>query len=147
MDNPTINLYKTCMTITAAPTRFIESFHYLPDPRWTGAILAIRRAGHVAAGRDYAVDRMTLQGDDLIYCLSGAGVVRTGEEQHDVGPGELVWLSGSAPHAHAAVPDDPWTVMWMRLDGPQTETCRARLMGESATLKQFAFNMTHIRRP
>ena len=25
--------------------------------------------------------------------------------------------------------------MWMRLDGPQTETCRARLMGESATLK------------
>lgn len=116
------------MTYAARATQFVESFHYLPDARWADAILTIRRAGQVVAGPDYVVERTSLQGHDLLYCISGAGMVTLGEQRHPVSAGQLVWLAGNVPHGHAAEPDDPWTVMWLRLDGPQAETCRARLL-------------------
>lgn len=111
------------------PTRFLESFHYLPDPRWMGSIMAVPRAGMVAAGSGYRVERMRLQGHDILYCTEGAGRVRIGEAEHGVVAGQLVWLPGHLPHGHAADPADPWTVMWLRLDGPGVEACRARLLG------------------
>lgn len=127
-------LYETRMTSPARSTQFVESFHYLPDARWTDAILTIRRAGQVVAGQDYVVERTSLQGHDLLYCISGAGMVRIGEERHQILAGQLVWLAGSVPHAHAADPDDPWTVMWLRLDGPQAELCRKRLLVDNSAV-------------
>lgn len=134
MDVPIIVLYKTLMAEATDTTRFIESFHHLPDPRWNGAILAIRRAGLIVAGNNYAVKRSGLQGHDLIYCVSGAGVVGIGESRHEIVAGQLVWLAGNVPHSHAADLRNPWTVMWLRLDGPQVEACRARLLGNDGAI-------------
>jgi AraC-like DNA-binding protein len=128
MDIRSVCLYETRMIYAANPTQFVESFHYLPDARWTDAILTIRRAGQVVAGPDYVVERTSLQGHDLLYCISGAGSARIGNERHQILAGQLVWLPGNVAHAHAADPDDPWTVMWFRLGGPQAETCRKRLL-------------------
>jgi AraC-like DNA-binding protein len=134
MDIPAIYLYKTRMILSAIPTRVVESFHYLQDPRWDGTILTIRRAGLIMAGPDYGVERSELQGDDLIYCISGAGQIQTGGSWHEISAGQLGWLVGSLPHAHSADPHDPWTVLWLRLDGPQLEAWRTRLLGNGGAV-------------
>ncbi len=134
MDISTIHLYKTRMSSHADLTQFVENLHYLPEARWADVLMTVRRAGLVAASRHYAVERIYLQGHDLIYCVSGAGVVRIDQAWHDVAAGQLCWISGSLPHAHAANPKDPWTVMWIRLDAPNMDAFRTRLMGQDATI-------------
>jgi AraC-like DNA-binding protein len=90
------------------------------------------RAGKVAAAPDYGVERPSHSGQDILYCLSGAGVVETLGQRLEVQPGQLVWIANEQPHAHVADPRAPWTVLWFRLDGPNPVVLRKKLFGEGA---------------
>ena len=72
MDKPARDLYKTRML---GGTSFIENLHYVPEAGWTRSAYSVTRAGKVAAGPDYAVERVSHTGQDILYCLCGAGVV------------------------------------------------------------------------
>ncbi len=121
-------LYKTSMAATA----FIESLHYVPEGNWTRNAFTVLRAGKLAAGPEYSIERTVYPGQDVLYCLSGAGSVKTLGQRLDVQAGQLVWIANEEPHAHFADPDSPWTLLWFRLDGPNPTALRKRLFGERA---------------
>jgi len=110
-------------------TRVLESFHYLPDPIWAGCMMAIPRAGKLAAGPDYRIERPRSPGQDLLFCTSGRGTIRVNSTVTNVVAGDFVWLPGELPHGHAADTDDPWTMCWLRVDGPQIAAVRDALVG------------------
>ena len=113
-------------------TSFIENLHYVPETGWTRSAYSVTRAGKVAAGPDYRIERLGHTGQDILYCLCGAGVVETLGQRLHVQPGQLVWIANEAPHAHAADPRTPWTLLWFRLDGPNPAALRQRLFRDGA---------------
>jgi len=129
MDGRLYVLYKTSM---AATTTFIESLHYVPEGNWTRSAFTVLRAGKLAAGPEYNIERTVCPGQDVLYCLSGAGIVKTLGKRLDVQVGQLVWIANEEPHAHSADPASPWTLLWLRLDGPDPIAMRKRLFGERA---------------
>ena len=129
MDGWRQNLYETRM---ADATTFVESLHYVPEGNWSSSAFSVLRAGKVIAGPDYGVDRSVYPGQDVLYCLSGAGSVRTLGQRLDVQAGQLVWIANEEPHAHYADPASPWTLLWFRLDGPNLPAVRKRLFGAGA---------------
>lgn len=126
MDRDSAFLYETRM---ARRTAFIENLHHVPDPGWTEVALTIPRAGKVAAAADYRIARAEHGGQDVLYCLSGRGVVESGGQRIEVHPGHLVWIANERPHAHSADPLSPWTLCWFRFDGPKPQEMRARIFG------------------
>lgn len=128
-------LYKTRMSIK--PT-FLESLHHVLPTDWIRTAYGIVRAGKVSAGPDYSIVRDAHIGQDILYCLSGRGVVETLGGKQDIGPGQLVWIANERPHAHHADPHDPWTLLWFRLDGPDPIALRQRLFGDRPPLVTIA---------
>ena len=110
-------------------TSFVESLHYAPEAGWTRSAFSVLRAGKVAAAPDYGIERVSHPGQDILYCLSGVGVVETLRQRLEVQPGQLVWIANEEPHSHVADPRAPWTVLWFRLDGPNPIALRERLFG------------------
>lgn len=49
--------------------------------------------------------------------------------RHEIGTGQLAWIANERPHAHHANPDDPWTLLWFRFDGPNAAALREKLFG------------------
>lgn len=114
----------------AATSSFIESLHYVPEAGWSRSAYTVLRAGKVAAAFDYRVSREFHVGQDILYCLTGGGFVETLGHEFKVAAGELAWISNERPHTHRADPNDPWTLLWFRLDGPAPASVREKLFGE-----------------
>jgi AraC-like DNA-binding protein len=114
-------------------TAFLENLHYVPDANWTPNAFTVLRAGKVAAGPKYGVRRASQVGQDVLFCLSGTGVVELADLRIEVQPGQLVWIPNEQPHAHVADRDMPWTLLWFRFDGPNPVAIRAKLFGETAS--------------
>lgn len=129
MDGWRPRLYKTRMEVA---TTFVESLHYVPEGNRGSGAFSVLRAGKVVAGPDYGIERVVYQGQDVLYCLSGAGSVRTAGQRLEVQAGQLVWIANEEPHAHFADPASPWTLLWFRLDGPNLPAVRRRLFGAGA---------------
>jgi AraC-like DNA-binding protein len=129
MDGRRLNLYKTRME---EATKFIESLHCVPEGNWSSGAFSVLRAGKVVAGPKYSVERAVYPGQDVLYCVSGAGSVRTAGQRLEVQAGQLVWIANEEPHAHFADPASPWTILWFRLDGPNLPAMRRRLFGAGA---------------
>jgi AraC-like DNA-binding protein len=110
-----------------ASTTFVESLNYVPEAGWTRSAFSVLRAGKVATGPDYRISRANYPGQDILYCLSGVGGVKTLGEELEVRAGQLVWIANEEPHAHFADPTNPWTLLWFRLDGPALPVLRRRL--------------------
>jgi AraC-like DNA-binding protein len=123
------SLYKSRMR---AATASLESLHYVPEPGWMRSAFGVLRAGKLAAAADYRIERASHTGQDILYCLSGSGVVETLGQRLEVQEGQLVWIANEGPHAHFADPRTPWTVLWFRLDGPNPAALREKLFGDSA---------------
>lgn len=120
-------MYKTRMLRNA----FLESLHYVPEPGWTRVAASVLRAGKVKAAPDYRIMRAAHPGQDILYCLSGAGTVETLGQHLSVKAGELVWIANEARHGHFADAKQPWTLLWFRLDGPELAALRQKLFGDS----------------
>lgn len=129
MDAAVEILYKTRMT---QRTIHHESLHHVPEAGWTDCAFSVSRAGKLAAAPDYAIARSSQAGQDLLFCLSGAGTVRSLGLAVDVEPGQLVWLANEAPHGHSAHPRRPWTLAWLRLNGPNLPLLRQKLLRNGA---------------
>lgn len=130
MDSGIKDLYQTRMRKSPRrTTEIIESLHVLPDPRWDGIVTRVPRAGHVLCGPDYAVSRMSSPGYDLLYCRDGQGRVTYDGVTLRVTSGKMIALPGQRPHAHAADPDDPWSLLWLRVNGGGVDACLAALFG------------------
>ncbi|HZZ62913.1 MAG TPA: AraC family transcriptional regulator [Roseiarcus sp.] len=110
-------------------TKFVESLHHVPEGSWSRSAFSVLRAGKVVAGPEYGIERSAYPGQDVLYCLSGAGKVRTLGQRLEVQAGQLVWIANEEPHAHFADPAAPWTLLWLRLDGPDLAAVRRRLFG------------------
>jgi AraC-like DNA-binding protein/mannose-6-phosphate isomerase-like protein (cupin superfamily) len=126
MDKGVHFLYKTRMP----ETTFFENLHYVPEPGWTLAAASVLRAGKVKAAPDYRVQRASHPGQDILYCLSGAGSVETLGERMQIRPGQLVWIANEERHGHFADRKVPWTLLWFRLDGPNLPALRHKLFGD-----------------
>jgi AraC-like DNA-binding protein len=111
-------------------TAFIENLHYVPDADWTAGAFTVLRAGKVAAGPNYGVRRTSHVGQDVLFCVSGAGTVEMAGSRIEVQPGQLVWIPNEQPHAHVADPQAPWTLLWFRFDGPDPAAMRTKLFGD-----------------
>jgi AraC-like DNA-binding protein len=111
-------------------TSFIESLHYVPEAGWTRSAFSVLRAGKLAAAPDYGIARDSHTGQDILYCLSGAGVVETLGQRLEVQQGQLVWIANERAHAHVADPRAPWTLLWFRFDGPNPAALREKLFGD-----------------
>lgn len=111
-------------------TDFQESHHYVPEPGWTRGAFSVLRAGKVAAGSDYGIRRSAHAGQDILFCVSGAGSMETLGERYDLSPGQLGWIANEQPHAHHADLKSPWTLLWFRMDGPSVPLLRELLFGD-----------------
>jgi AraC-like DNA-binding protein len=113
-------------------THFQESLHYVPDAAWPPGAYTVLRAGKVAAAPSYGVRRASHVGQDVLFCISGSGIVELNGRRLEVAAGDVAWIANEAPHAHIADPRTPWTLLWFRFDGPDPAAIRARLFGDSA---------------
>lgn len=114
----------------SAETTFVENLHYVPDAAWPLAAFTVLRAGKVVAGPNYGVRRASQVGQDVLFCLSGSGIVEIGNRRVEGHAGDILWIANEAPHAHVADPLTPWTLLWFRFDGPNPVSVRTRLFGE-----------------
>ena len=108
---------------------------YVSTSGWTEAAMTVVRAGRVAAEPGDGVERRHYPGQDLLLCLSGRGVIDSGGRRQNVAEGDLAWIANEAPHGHRADADDPWTLLWCRIDGPRLPVLRAALhpLGRTVT--------------
>lgn len=116
-----------------AASFFIESLHYVPEAGWTRGAYTVLRAGKVAAAADYRVSRDFHVGQDILYCQTGGGFVETLGHEFRVDAGQLAWIGNERRHSHRADPNDPWTLLWFRLGGPDAPAMREKLFGDGIT--------------
>ena len=99
-------------------TRFLRSYFHTERDALRPALYHTVRAGHLIADKTHHVERETLAGHELVYCLRGTGTIRVGGRTHRVQKHGLYWISCWHPHAYRADPHDPWELYWLRVDGP-----------------------------
>jgi len=138
MDRSSADLYKTRSMVLLHRTEFPENHHYVPDPDWTRAAFTIMRAGEAVTAPDYRVTRDAYPGQDVLFCRAGRGFARSEGAVMRVGPEQLVWIANEAPHAHWPDASDPWTVLWVRLAGPDCAAMRRKIFGAGPTLLTLA---------
>jgi AraC-like DNA-binding protein/quercetin dioxygenase-like cupin family protein len=131
MDSLAIYLYETRMPQPYRAARVRVSQFFLPNDRTRNGLTTVLRAGWLDALPGARIRRAACPGDDILYCLSGRGKVELGNGDFDLSAGQLAWIAGDAPHGHVADPDDPWSVMWLRLDGPNLAVLRQRIFGNA----------------
>lgn len=112
-------------------TVYLENLHHVPEVDWTPMAYTVLRAGKLSAAPGYGVRRASHVGQDVLFCVSGVGVVEIADQRLDVQPGQLVWIPNEFSHAHVADTDRPWTLLWFRFDGPDPASMRLKLFGEA----------------
>jgi AraC-like DNA-binding protein len=108
---------------TSAPVSksgILASYFHTPSRASQRVFHTVLRAGHIEAAPDYAVERASYPGHDLLLCLRGQGFVRVGGKIFPVAEGQLAWIDCRGPHAHWADRADPWELCWLRADGKRT---------------------------
>jgi AraC-like DNA-binding protein len=103
----------------ALENQFPVSVYATPSPAYRDVFYTIPRAGHLIAGSNHHVRRDHFPGHELILCLRGRGWTRIGGRLHKVERGDLLWINCHHPHEHGAVREDPWEVVWIRVEGPR----------------------------
>ena len=99
-------------------TRFLRNYFHTERDAVRAALYTTVRAGHLVADSTHSIERDTLAGHELIYCLKGQGIARIGGRAHRVKAGSLLWVSCWHPHHYRADPADPWELYWARIEGP-----------------------------
>lgn len=98
-------------------TLFLKNLYATPADWQRDLFYSVVRAGHLQASVEHRIQRETYPGHELILCLNGQGWVQIAGKKHLVGPGQLVWVNCHHPHTYGAIPQDPWEVYWVRVEG------------------------------
>lgn len=99
-------------------TRFLRNYFHTERDVVRSALYTTVRAGHLIADKTHNIERETLAGHELIYCLKGAGLARINGRVHRVKQHGLLWVSCWHPHHYQADPANPWELYWTRIEGP-----------------------------
>jgi AraC-like DNA-binding protein len=67
----------------------------------------------------------------LIHCLQGEGWLEMGGSRWRVQPGQAIAILPGEAHAYGASADNPWTIYWVHMAGPQAARV-ARMLGVEA---------------
>ncbi|RXH28967.1 hypothetical protein XH99_14340 [Bradyrhizobium nanningense] len=135
MDKARSNLYKTRMSRLLRRTLFPESHQYVvPDAAWTRCAFTVLRAGKAITAPDHRIARDSYPGQDILFCKAGRGFVSSEGRTISVGRNQLMWIANETPHAHWPDESDPWTVLWVRIDGPNCAAIRRKVFGDGPTL-------------
>ena len=119
-------------------THVFES-HYSGLDSWSSPFnYRLLRAGHIATGPDYRIERERAPGHEFIFCLAGVGYVRVGGRVHRVDAGRLAWIPVQRRHAHFADPHDPWEIIWLRIDGANLNRLQIALAVDADPIFRFA---------
>ena len=102
--------------LNMAQTQFLASCFHTPSTQARALFYTVVRAGHLKAAPDYCIERPFCPGQDILFCLHGAGYIRCVTKEFRVVAGELAWLDGRHPHAHRPDRVDPWELLWLRFD-------------------------------
>lgn len=92
------------------------------------------RAGKAVTAPGYHIERAEHAGQDVLFCQSGHGFALSEGRTLSLGPNQLVWIANETPHAHWPDEVDPWTLLWLRLDGPNCAALRRKIFGAGATI-------------
>jgi AraC-like DNA-binding protein len=113
----------------------LRSYHHVAAPDWRRYFHTVLRAGHLRASADYVVRRRSCPGQDVLFCVKGAGWIECAGKRYHVRQNEVAWLENEQPHAHGPDASRPWELLWVRLDGPGLMQLRRLLFAhESAVL-------------
>jgi AraC-like DNA-binding protein len=83
------------------------------------AHLVVTDCGYFPEARAHGMTRQ--QGIDqaiVMVCVRGAGWCELGGQRHQVKAGQVVVVPPGAPHAYGADREDPWTLWWLHVTGP-----------------------------
>jgi AraC-like DNA-binding protein len=85
--------------------------------------------------------------DILIYCLSGKGWVRIGNQTYNVSPGECILLPANVAHEYNADEKNPWTIYWIHFEGtnsPNFTNMMLQKMGSHVFPVSFQETRLHL---
>ncbi|MDR6880901.1 AraC family transcriptional regulator [Bacillus sp. 3255] len=95
--------------------------------------------GHeITHDENYQWDGMKREGAGFIfqYTLKGAGMLRIGEEQMEVGRHQALWVQIPSDHAYWFNPAaaEQWEFIWIRFEGIKGENLRQEVMGLDSSI-------------
>jgi len=114
-------LYYPAMRSHPARTSLPISLFATPNPLHAELFYTVVRAGHLVGGPDHYIQRDHYPGHEIILCLRGRGFTSVNGRRHPVRARQLVWTNCHRPHEHGASADDPWELLWMRIEGPRLD--------------------------
>lgn len=82
--------------------------------------LVINIAGYYERIKNHQINRQGSTCIDeaiFIYCLEGAGWLRTSNKTYHVEEGMAIYCDRNAPHAYGTNPQNPWTLLWVHFSG------------------------------
>lgn len=116
-------------SVARSSTDVISSCFHTPSELARRIFYAVLRAGTIRCDPSYRIERPRYPGHDLLLCTDGAGVVSVDGRRFAVGPRQVAWIDCALPHAHEPDPVQPWSLRWVRIDGPlSAATARALLV-------------------
>ncbi|HCL6627358.1 TPA: AraC family transcriptional regulator [Citrobacter amalonaticus] len=102
-------------------TQVIENWYRESEDFSTLVNYRVLRAGHILTGANFHIQRQSVVGHELIFCLKGKGVICLENKKYEVKEGSLVWLPVRFPHEHFPDSADPWEILWLRIDGSKMD--------------------------
>ncbi|MCX5515412.1 AraC family transcriptional regulator [Kaistia algarum] len=123
------------MNLTKNPVR---SYSHAPRPGWLQCGYSVLRAGHLQAVANASLSRGRHAGQDVLFCVAGAGEIDSAGRRFAVKGGQVAWLANEAAHGHRADPESPWELLWLRLDGPAAASVRISIFGENEHVRDAA---------
>jgi AraC family transcriptional regulator of arabinose operon len=106
-----------------------ERLYVLPRPRVEQALsepgiahLVVTDCGYFPQARAHGIERKSAVPQTIvIVCVRGRGWCRIGDAMHAVAAGQVLVVPPDTPHSYGAEHDDPWTVWWLHLAGPDVK--------------------------
>lgn len=131
-------MYKARMSRPSPRTHFSENYHYVPEDDWTRSAFAVLRAGKAFTVPDHRIQRDSYPGQDILLCTAGRGFIITEGRTHCVEAGQIAWVANELPHAHWPDEIDPWTVLFVRIDGPNCAALRRKIFNTEPSVISVA---------
>ena len=82
--------------------------------------LHVTHIGNYPKAPHHYVERNKGTGETiLIYCTGGTGWLEMENQRFPIRPGHLILIPAGAPHRYGADLNDPWSIFWIHVAGPQ----------------------------